>query len=353
MPSRARSSTRSQNCRRAAGSNPVVGSSRNSSSGRPRMPSATSSRRRWPPESSRVRWVGAVREADRGDDLVRVARRRVVAGEVPRPSRRTVSSERSVTDCSTMPTRARHCGVASAGSTPEHADLAGVAAAVALQDLHRRGLAGAVGPEQREHLAAGDLEVHAVDRRTLAVALQQAADDTAVPRGSQARACRIEGGRGVRERSGRGPAATCGRRRAPVAARRLPAPVPRTGRRLRRLPADRGRGAGADVRRHRARRSGSGCSASPRSCRSWCSACTAARCPTRSTAGRCWSSASLVSWVATGGLLLQALLGPGRPLGAARAGGPPVRRRSRCRRRRAGRSCRGCSRSSWCRRATR
>ncbi len=43
-----------QNTRRAWGSNPVVGSSRNSSSGRPTIPSATSSRRRCPPESWRV-----------------------------------------------------------------------------------------------------------------------------------------------------------------------------------------------------------------------------------------------------------------------------------------------------------
>ena len=56
VPSAARSSTRRQKVRRAAGSKPVVGSSRKSSSGRPRMPRATSSRRRWPPESSRERW---------------------------------------------------------------------------------------------------------------------------------------------------------------------------------------------------------------------------------------------------------------------------------------------------------
>ena len=46
---------RLQNCRRASGSKPVVGSSRKSSSGSPMTPSATSSRRRWPPESARVR----------------------------------------------------------------------------------------------------------------------------------------------------------------------------------------------------------------------------------------------------------------------------------------------------------
>ncbi|CPU67806.1 Uncharacterised protein [Mycobacteroides abscessus] len=55
MPSSRSDRTSAQNARRAWGSNPVVGSSRNSSSGRPTIPSATSSRRRCPPESWRVR----------------------------------------------------------------------------------------------------------------------------------------------------------------------------------------------------------------------------------------------------------------------------------------------------------
>ena len=55
VPLSARLSMSPQNSRRASGSKPVVGSSRNSSSGWPRIPSATSSRRRCPPDSPRLR----------------------------------------------------------------------------------------------------------------------------------------------------------------------------------------------------------------------------------------------------------------------------------------------------------
>jgi hypothetical protein len=58
----------------------------------------------------------------------------------------------------------------------EHAHLAGVGLAVALEDLDQRRLAGAVGPEQREHLAARDGQVHAVERDALAVRLAQIPD---------------------------------------------------------------------------------------------------------------------------------------------------------------------------------
>ena len=47
---------------------------------------------------------------------------------------------------------------------PEHGDDAPRSLAVALQDLHRRRLARAVGAEQAEDLAAGDFEVDAADR---------------------------------------------------------------------------------------------------------------------------------------------------------------------------------------------
>ena len=54
--------------------------------------------------------------------------------------------------------KARSC---LAGVEAEHADLAAVRAAVALEDLDRRRLAGAVRPEQREDLAARDAQVDA------------------------------------------------------------------------------------------------------------------------------------------------------------------------------------------------
>ena len=46
---------------------------------------------------------------------------------------------------------------------------------VALEDLDRRRLAGAVGAQQPEHLAAGDRDVDPADGLVLAVALGQAA----------------------------------------------------------------------------------------------------------------------------------------------------------------------------------
>ena len=58
----------------------------------------------------------------------------------------------------------------------EHPHLAGVAAAVALEHLDRRRLAGAVGAEQREDLAAADVEVQPVDGGGVAVALDQPPD---------------------------------------------------------------------------------------------------------------------------------------------------------------------------------
>ena len=59
----------------------------------------------------------------------------------------------------------------------EHRHDAAGARAVALEDLDGRRLAGAVGAEQPEDLAAGDLEVDAAHRLELAVGLAQVADE--------------------------------------------------------------------------------------------------------------------------------------------------------------------------------
>ncbi len=53
-----------------------------------------------------------------------------------------------------MPIRRRSSIERSRGIVAEHRDLAAAARAVALEDLHGGRLAGAVGPEQAEHLAA-------------------------------------------------------------------------------------------------------------------------------------------------------------------------------------------------------
>ena len=56
--------------------------------------------------------------------------------------------------CSTIPTRSRSVRRPLARVVSEHRHRAAAARAVALEDLDRRRLAGAVGPEQPEHLAA-------------------------------------------------------------------------------------------------------------------------------------------------------------------------------------------------------
>ena len=66
--------------------------------------------------------------------------------------------------------RARNSGPPLAGIVAEHAHLAGVGAAVALEDLDRGRLAGAVGAEEAEDLAAVDGEVDALEGFDVAVA---------------------------------------------------------------------------------------------------------------------------------------------------------------------------------------
>src|SRR6185369_6977849 len=58
----------------------------------------------------------------------------------------------------------------------EHLYLAGIASAVALEDLDRRRLAGAVRPQQAEDLSRAELEVDAFQRFEVAVRLRQAAN---------------------------------------------------------------------------------------------------------------------------------------------------------------------------------
>ena len=64
--------------------------------------------------------------------------------------------------------------LAAGGIVAENRDGAGVGAAVALEDLDQGRLAGAVGSEQGEHLAAGDGQVDAVERDVAVVGLAEA-----------------------------------------------------------------------------------------------------------------------------------------------------------------------------------
>ena len=79
-----------------------------------------------------------------------------------------------------MPIRSRNARSRLRGIVAEHGDRAGVGAAVAFEDLDQGRLAGAVGAEQREHLAARHGQVHAVERAWLAVGLAQAANPDGV-----------------------------------------------------------------------------------------------------------------------------------------------------------------------------
>ena len=153
VPAAARSRISSQNSRRASGSKPVVGSSRKSSSGRPTMPSATSSRRFCPPERVCVRALALSVSPTRPITAVRVVRRRVERGEVVHH----LAHGQLVELAGALQHDADPGPPVLAGRVrvdAEHADLAAVAPPVALQDLHRGGLAGAVRSEQGEHLAA-------------------------------------------------------------------------------------------------------------------------------------------------------------------------------------------------------
>jgi hypothetical protein len=66
--------------------------------------------------------------------------------------------------------------LAAGGVGAEHAHRAGVGQAVALEDLDRRGLARAVGAEEAEHLAGGDVEADAADGLRAVVGLVEVSD---------------------------------------------------------------------------------------------------------------------------------------------------------------------------------
>jgi hypothetical protein len=110
------------------------------------------------------------------DDLLDVARARIEVGEVPeRLARRDVAVHpgRLQDDADALAQLTRVL----LGIVAEHRDDAGRAGPVALEDLDRGRLAGAVGPEQAEDLAHGDLEVQAPHGLVLAVGLAQVADE--------------------------------------------------------------------------------------------------------------------------------------------------------------------------------
>ena len=96
------------------------------------------------------------------EQLVRRHRLGVVAGEEVEDTARPQHG----IDAAALehhPDAAAERSVVGEGVEPEDAHLAGGRAPVALERLHRRRLAGAVGPEQDEHLAGRRSQVEAVD----------------------------------------------------------------------------------------------------------------------------------------------------------------------------------------------
>ena len=156
-PSCRRAATSSQVARRACGSRPAVGSSRNTSSGRPTTAIASESRCCWPPDSRRY----AVRPADpsprRSTRAADVERVRVQRGHVPQ---HLLGLDAGVDPAllehhaDPWPQGAR----VAARVEAEHPDAARVGPAVALAGLDGRGLARAVRPEDRGDRAGLDGE---------------------------------------------------------------------------------------------------------------------------------------------------------------------------------------------------
>ena len=143
------------NSRRASGSNPAVGSSRNSSSGRPTMPIATSSRRRCPPESiltflsaCSVRPTAATSSSGVPRPFDRLGG---VGGVVPTEMLQQLADPPLAVVAPGLqddPHPRPPVLVAVRRIGAEHLDPAGRAHPEALQDLDRGGLSRAVRPEQ-------------------------------------------------------------------------------------------------------------------------------------------------------------------------------------------------------------
>ena len=142
----------SQSWRRDCGSRPVVGSSRNSSSGSPtsrtRRRAAASGR----PKDSRSRRP-ASRAARPDSSTSSTVRPRLEERRNSGSTSRTLSRSGRCVSCSDTPIRSRSARSSLSQRRPA-LDVAGGGISSALRDLHRRGLAGAVRTEQAEAFAA-------------------------------------------------------------------------------------------------------------------------------------------------------------------------------------------------------
>ena len=132
--------------------------------------------------------AGLLGEPDQPDDLVDLARGAVVAGVHPQHlGHREVGVDGGLLEHDADPFAQVEAAVSWVGAQDRH--RAGVARPVALEDLHERGLAGAVGSEHGQHLALVDMEVDALQGLEAAVGLPQPThlDGDHAPRSARSR----------------------------------------------------------------------------------------------------------------------------------------------------------------------
>jgi hypothetical protein len=116
--------------------------------------------------------VALLCQTDELDRLSRRARMEVVAGvELDELSDRQLGGHRAGLQHQTDPRAPAAIG--GGRVLAQHAHLTGIARAIPLQNLNRRGLPSPIGPEEGEHLPSGDLKVDPANHLLLAIGLTQ------------------------------------------------------------------------------------------------------------------------------------------------------------------------------------
>ena len=178
VPSLARIAARSrQRSRRTPGSRPVVGSSSSSSDGRVISTLAISARRLRPPDRRDTISRDAIGQADAREGLVDAGAQRpplqaVEASVVQEvlAHREPLVERRRLEDDAQPPPHGRRVGP-HVGA--EHLHRAFRGALQRRADAEQRGLAAAVGPEQRDKRARRHRQRHVVERDAAAVAVRE------------------------------------------------------------------------------------------------------------------------------------------------------------------------------------
>ena len=154
---------------------PAVGSSRNTTRGLPTSAHASERRWAWPPDNRRTGVPTVSRQPDELEHRLRRFRGPVVGSEQPQQLERAQARVEPTRLQHHADLRAEVLAVAHRVEA-EDAHRARVGSAVALEDLDRRGLAGAVRSEQPEDLARADTEVERIDRARRSVRLAESGD---------------------------------------------------------------------------------------------------------------------------------------------------------------------------------